>query len=77
MWRKCSGVKLYAITIILVPSDGLNYVATWNAAMLMSDDLHRAMLAGTSSQRPPVQGLGATTDVSKTVLTLPSAWMTS
>ena len=52
MWRKCSGVKPYAITIILVPSNGLNYVATWNAAMLMSDDLHRAMLAGTSSQRP-------------------------
>ncbi|PWF42085.1 crotonase/enoyl-CoA hydratase family protein [Massilia glaciei] len=26
-------------------ADGLNYVATWNAAMLMSDDLHEAMMA--------------------------------
>jgi enoyl-CoA hydratase len=27
-------------------SDGLNYIATWNAAMLMSEDLSRAMMAG-------------------------------
>jgi enoyl-CoA hydratase len=27
-------------------ADGLNYVATWNAAMLMSDDLQRALTAG-------------------------------
>lgn len=27
-------------------ADGLNYVATWNAAMLMSDDLQKAMMAG-------------------------------
>jgi enoyl-CoA hydratase len=25
--------------------DGLNYVATWNAAMLMSEDLAEAMIA--------------------------------
>lgn len=33
-------------------ADGLNYVATWNAAMLMSDDLQRAMMAGMSQQQP-------------------------
>jgi len=27
-------------------ADGLNHVATWNAAMLMSEDLTRAMMAG-------------------------------
>jgi enoyl-CoA hydratase len=27
-------------------ADGLNYIATWNAAMLMSEDLSRAMMAG-------------------------------
>lgn len=27
-------------------ADGLNYIATWNAAMLMSEDLQRAMMAG-------------------------------
>ena len=27
-------------------ADGLNYVATWNAAMLMSEDLTKAMMAG-------------------------------
>ncbi|HJV00351.1 MAG TPA: crotonase/enoyl-CoA hydratase family protein [Burkholderiaceae bacterium] len=27
-------------------ADGLNYVATWNAAMLMSNDLQEAMMAG-------------------------------
>jgi enoyl-CoA hydratase/carnithine racemase len=26
-------------------ADGLNYIATWNAAMLMSNDLSEAMLA--------------------------------
>lgn len=33
-------------------ADGLNYVATWNAAMLMSDDLQKAMMAGMSKQTP-------------------------
>ncbi len=33
-------------------ADGLNYVATWNAAMLMSDDLQQAMMAGMSKQTP-------------------------
>jgi enoyl-CoA hydratase len=27
-------------------ADGLNYIATWNAAMLMSEDLSKAMMAG-------------------------------
>ena len=31
-------------------ADGLNYVATWNAAMLMSEDLQRAMMASQSRQ---------------------------
>jgi len=34
-------------------ADGLNYVATWNAAMLMSADLDEAMRAA-REQRPPV-----------------------
>ena len=33
-------------------ADGLNYVATWNAAMLMSSDLAAAMMAGMSKQTP-------------------------
>ena len=33
-------------------ADGLNYVATWNAAMLQSDDLMAAMMAGMSKQAP-------------------------
>jgi enoyl-CoA hydratase len=33
-------------------ADGLNYVATWNAAMLMSADLQEAMLAN-MDKRPP------------------------
>ena len=33
-------------------ADGLNYIATWNAAMLMSDDLQKAMMAGMSKQAP-------------------------
>jgi enoyl-CoA hydratase len=33
-------------------ADGLNYVATWNAAMLMSDDLQKAMMNGMSKQTP-------------------------
>ncbi len=33
-------------------ADGLNYVATWNAAMLMSEDLQRAMMANMSRQAP-------------------------
>ncbi|SHG66585.1 crotonase/enoyl-CoA hydratase family protein [Massilia sp. CF038] len=33
-------------------ADGLNYVATWNAAMLMSDDLQKALMAGMSKQPP-------------------------
>ena len=32
--------------------DGLNYIATWNAAMLMSNDLTAAMMAGMSKQTP-------------------------
>ena len=34
-------------------ADGLNYVATWNAAMLMSQDLQEALAAG-RDKRPPV-----------------------
>jgi enoyl-CoA hydratase len=34
-------------------ADGLNYVATWNAAMLMSEDLQEAMMAR-MGKRPPV-----------------------
>lgn len=34
-------------------ADGLNYIATWNAAMLMSADLDEAMLA-VRQKRPPV-----------------------
>ncbi len=33
-------------------ADGLNYIATWNAAMLMSDDLQKAMMASMSKQAP-------------------------
>jgi enoyl-CoA hydratase/carnithine racemase len=33
-------------------ADGLNYIATWNAAMLMSDDLGIAMQASRSRQAP-------------------------
>jgi enoyl-CoA hydratase len=33
-------------------ADGLNYVATWNAAMLMSADLQAAMMAGMSKSIP-------------------------
>src|SRR5262249_4803919 len=33
-------------------ADGLNYVATWNAAMLMGDDMAEAMRAG-RAKRPP------------------------
>ncbi len=33
-------------------ADGLNYVATWNAAMLMSADLQAAMMAGMSKSTP-------------------------
>jgi enoyl-CoA hydratase len=33
-------------------ADGLNYVATWNAAMLMSQDLSEAMTAN-AAKRPP------------------------
>ncbi|MBL8523953.1 MAG: crotonase/enoyl-CoA hydratase family protein [Betaproteobacteria bacterium] len=33
-------------------ADGLNYVATWNAAMLMSSDLQEAMMAGAQKQPP-------------------------
>lgn len=34
-------------------ADGLNYIATWNAAMLLSDDLEEAMTAA-KEKRPPV-----------------------
>ena len=33
-------------------ADGLNYIATWNAAMLMSKDLSEAMMAN-AEKRPP------------------------
>jgi len=33
-------------------ADGLNYVATWNAAMLLSDDLQQAMMASMGKQAP-------------------------
>lgn len=33
-------------------ADGLNYIATWNAAMLMSTDLQAAMMAQMSKQAP-------------------------
>jgi enoyl-CoA hydratase len=34
-------------------ADGLNYIATWNAAMLLSQDLDEALAAG-REKRPPV-----------------------
>ncbi len=33
-------------------ADSLNYIATWNAAMLMSSDLTEAMMAGMQKQTP-------------------------
>lgn len=33
-------------------ADGLNYIATWNSAMLMSSDLMTAMMASMSKQAP-------------------------
>ena len=33
-------------------ADSLNYVATWNAAMLMSSDLQEAMMAGMQKKTP-------------------------
>jgi enoyl-CoA hydratase len=33
-------------------SDSLNYVATWNAGMLLCDDIKEAMLAGMQNRRP-------------------------
>jgi len=33
-------------------ADGLNYIATWNAAMLMSDDLMEAMTAARAKREP-------------------------
>ncbi|MDE2593019.1 MAG: crotonase/enoyl-CoA hydratase family protein [Burkholderiales bacterium] len=33
-------------------ADGLNYIATWNAAMLMSNDLTASMMAGMTKQTP-------------------------
>ena len=33
-------------------ADGLNYVATWNAALLMSNDLQEAMMASMSKRKP-------------------------
>jgi enoyl-CoA hydratase len=32
-------------------ADGLNYIATWNAAMLMSEDLSKAVMAGKGRRR--------------------------
>ncbi len=36
-------------------ADGLNYIATWNAAMLMSKDLSEAMMANASKRAPVFQ----------------------
>jgi enoyl-CoA hydratase len=33
-------------------ADGLNYVATWNAAMLLSTDLGEAMTAAKEERKP-------------------------
>ena len=33
-------------------ADSLNYIATWNAAMLMSTDLQEAMMAGMQKKSP-------------------------
>ena len=33
-------------------ADGLNYIATWNAAMLMSEDLQEAMMANMEKRAP-------------------------
>ena len=33
-------------------ADGLNYVATWNAAMLLSTDLDEALAAGREKRAP-------------------------
>ena len=33
-------------------ADGLNYIATWNAAMLMSNDLQEAMMANMDKRVP-------------------------
>ena len=33
-------------------ADGLNYIATWNAAMLMSNDLQAAMTANMAKRQP-------------------------
>ena len=33
-------------------AEGLNYIATWNAAMLLSDDLREALTAKTQGRDP-------------------------
>ena len=33
-------------------ADGLTYVATWNAAMLLSNDLQEAMMASMGKRKP-------------------------
>ena len=33
-------------------ADSLNYIATWNAAMLMSSDMQEAMMAGMQKKSP-------------------------
>lgn len=33
-------------------ADGLQYIATWNAAMLMSEDIQQAVMASMSRQVP-------------------------
>ena len=38
-------------------ADGLNYVATWNAAMLLSDDLKNAVMAQMSKSEPEFPNL--------------------
>jgi enoyl-CoA hydratase/carnithine racemase len=33
-------------------ADGLNYVATWNAALLLSNDLQESMMANMGKRKP-------------------------
>jgi hypothetical protein len=33
-------------------ADGLNYIATWNAAMLMSQDLQESAMANMDKRKP-------------------------
>lgn len=48
--RGTKGMIIYARDHTV--ADSLNYVATWNAAMLMSSDLQEAMMAGMQKKAP-------------------------